>query len=88
MNIFNKLIDSQNQDDIKLGVPSNSPEQLARRLTFFSMIRDGKGFRQNKKPIKTDAQRKTRGQRHKELQLQIKASKELREQTPIEYLYA
>lgn len=67
MNIFNKIVNEQHENDIRLGSPATSPEQFSRRLTFFSNLLGGKGFSQKPKPIKKDAQGKTRGQRHREL---------------------
>lgn len=63
MNIFDRIINDQSKPETTLGNPLQEPMSIARRLNFFSAIRNGNGFRIPKKSVAKDAQGRTRGKR-------------------------
>jgi len=63
MNAFNKVIEAEFANDTKLGIPLYDPVLINRRLTFFSRLTNGKGFRIPPKEPKKNDQGLTRGDR-------------------------
>ncbi|TDH35688.1 hypothetical protein E2A64_10125 [Pseudohoeflea suaedae] len=65
MNIFQKIAARDHDDAMRLGKPSKDEAALNRRLTFFSNMTGGKGFRMPPKDPKTDADNMTRADRRR-----------------------
>lgn len=66
MNIFRKVAEKQTQEYFKLGTSSIDEDFQLARLNAMSSLTSGKGFRQDKKELKTDFQGMTRGEKKRE----------------------
>lgn len=63
MNIFDKIMFKQAEQETRLGNPLRDTAAIQRRLTNFAQIMGGKGFRTPKKSPRVNAQGLTRGDR-------------------------
>jgi hypothetical protein len=71
MSIFNRIVRKERAGEETLGNPLPTWEGAERRLNYFSILRNGKGFRTPKTNPRTDAQGKTRGERKRALRARL-----------------